>query len=184
MFVHAEIQIQRGRLTWESLKLSNLLVLMSRKEIKRQKETRQTQWTRWCHLLNHAPVEPQDRSQPFFFFFLLHTLAVTWALTFSTDTLISSLSYHTYTTSAEAVMSQSHAKCHSSYTFGIAGQPNYKTCPSCRFHPINSSVFQENGRGKGYTQGCGCGYGLLSLTKESEFVCSQRKFFMGGLTQG
>ncbi len=37
---------------------------------------------------------------------------------------------------------------------------------------------------KGYTQGRGCGYGLLSLAKEFEFVCSQREFFMGGLTQG
>lgn len=43
---------------------------------------------------------------------------------------------------------------------------------------------QQNGKVKGHTQGCGFGFGLQGLAMQSEFVCSQRMFFMGGLTQG
>lgn len=68
--------------------------------------------------------------------------------------------------------------------FAAAGQLHYEYCPICRFVPISGSMCQVNGKVKGHTQGCGFGFGLLGLAMQTEFVCSQRKFFMGGLTQG
>lgn len=54
---------------------------------------------------------------------------------------------------------------------------------SAGFIPLAEVCSRKMEEGKGYTQGRGCGYGPLSLAKEFEFVCSQRKFFMGSFTQ-
>lgn len=110
---------------------------------KRDEETKGTKSTRWCHLLNRALGEPQHLSA--FFFFLAHSHFQSHMnrdiqhRCSNIQPLLSPL-YHLWW--------QSHAKRHSSYAFVPAGQPsNYKTCPFCRFHPISSSMLQENGGG-------------------------------------
>lgn len=105
---------------------------------------------RWCNLLNHACGEPQRLSQPLFAHsrFLSHMSLDIQHRRSNIQLLLSPL-YHLGRSCDDSHTPKVplHILC---YTFGTAGQPrNSKTCPMCRFHPINSSMFQENGEMEG-----------------------------------